>query len=278
MKPGGWAPRCPSPSPSSIKGRRGSARDRGELRRAQQEYYALGRASPRRRRARSSIACAAPPTVRCTTGTSSCQCRSGSSTKRNCSTTRCRSGSSSSSVTAQHQIEAGVEYVDVLREYWVARADLLHLLSGRLPGRGGIPSRWSGGATRERRRRGMASKFSRRQVLAIGAASLAAGSYRHGRAKQAVTVRPAATARRGASCVEAGTYWEKTLQRRAGRRGAVAAGTAGRPLQARRRAERRRTAVQDGRRRQGLPRDRRARSTTPSTRGFARSAGATTGA
>ena len=33
----------------------------------------------------------------------------------------------------QLQIEAGVEYVELLREYWTARADLLHLLSGRLP-------------------------------------------------------------------------------------------------------------------------------------------------
>jgi cobalt-zinc-cadmium efflux system outer membrane protein len=33
----------------------------------------------------------------------------------------------------QEQIEAGVEYVEVLREYWTARADLLHLMSGRLP-------------------------------------------------------------------------------------------------------------------------------------------------
>jgi cobalt-zinc-cadmium efflux system outer membrane protein len=33
----------------------------------------------------------------------------------------------------QQQIESGVEYVDMLREYWTARADLLHLLSGRLP-------------------------------------------------------------------------------------------------------------------------------------------------
>ena len=33
----------------------------------------------------------------------------------------------------QQQIEAGVEYVEMLREYWIARSDLLHLLSGRLP-------------------------------------------------------------------------------------------------------------------------------------------------
>jgi cobalt-zinc-cadmium efflux system outer membrane protein len=33
----------------------------------------------------------------------------------------------------QQQIEIAVEYVEVLREYWITRADLLHLLSGRLP-------------------------------------------------------------------------------------------------------------------------------------------------
>jgi cobalt-zinc-cadmium efflux system outer membrane protein len=33
----------------------------------------------------------------------------------------------------QQQIEAGVEYVELLRAYWIGRADLLHLLSGRLP-------------------------------------------------------------------------------------------------------------------------------------------------
>ncbi len=33
----------------------------------------------------------------------------------------------------QQQIETGVGYVEVLRDYWLARADLLQLLSGRLP-------------------------------------------------------------------------------------------------------------------------------------------------
>ena len=33
----------------------------------------------------------------------------------------------------QQQIEAGVEYVELLREYWMARAELLHILNGRLP-------------------------------------------------------------------------------------------------------------------------------------------------
>ena len=33
----------------------------------------------------------------------------------------------------QLQIESAVEYVELLREYWIARGDLLHLLSGRLP-------------------------------------------------------------------------------------------------------------------------------------------------
>jgi cobalt-zinc-cadmium efflux system outer membrane protein len=33
----------------------------------------------------------------------------------------------------ERQIEAGVAYVEELREYWVARADLAQILSGRLP-------------------------------------------------------------------------------------------------------------------------------------------------
>jgi cobalt-zinc-cadmium efflux system outer membrane protein len=33
----------------------------------------------------------------------------------------------------QQQIETAVEYIETLREYWITRADLLHLLSGRLP-------------------------------------------------------------------------------------------------------------------------------------------------
>ena len=44
----------------------------------------------------------------------------------------------------QQQIESGVEYVEILREYWTARADLLHLLSGRLP-TSGAPA--AGGTT-----------------------------------------------------------------------------------------------------------------------------------
>jgi cobalt-zinc-cadmium efflux system outer membrane protein len=33
----------------------------------------------------------------------------------------------------QQQIEAGAEYIEVVREYWMARAEILHLMSGRLP-------------------------------------------------------------------------------------------------------------------------------------------------
>jgi cobalt-zinc-cadmium efflux system outer membrane protein len=39
----------------------------------------------------------------------------------------------------QEQIEAAVEYVEILREYWMARADLLHLMSGRLPAADAAP-------------------------------------------------------------------------------------------------------------------------------------------
>jgi outer membrane protein, heavy metal efflux system len=48
----------------------------------------------------------------------------------------------------RQQIEAGAEYVEMLREYWVARAELLHLLSGRLPAGEGPRA----GATTERAR------------------------------------------------------------------------------------------------------------------------------
>lgn len=51
----------------------------------------------------------------------------------------------------QQQIETGVAYVEVLRDYWVARAELQHILSGRLPMSEGIrPGGTSGRAsTRE---------------------------------------------------------------------------------------------------------------------------------
>ena len=36
----------------------------------------------------------------------------------------------------EQQIEAGAAYVEALRDYWLARSDLTHLMSGRLPGDG----------------------------------------------------------------------------------------------------------------------------------------------
>ena len=41
----------------------------------------------------------------------------------------------------ERQIETGVAYVETLREYWLARTDLLQLSSGRLPRRGGDTGR-----------------------------------------------------------------------------------------------------------------------------------------
>lgn len=51
----------------------------------------------------------------------------------------------------QQQIETGVAYVEVLRDYWVARAELLHILSGRLPTSESIRPAGKGGraSTRE---------------------------------------------------------------------------------------------------------------------------------
>lgn len=46
----------------------------------------------------------------------------------------------------ERQIETGVAYLDALREYWLARADVLHVASGRLPASSGFRSVGDGGA------------------------------------------------------------------------------------------------------------------------------------
>jgi cobalt-zinc-cadmium efflux system outer membrane protein len=38
----------------------------------------------------------------------------------------------------EQQIQAAVAYIETLLDYWLARADLDHLLSGRLPGPNGM--------------------------------------------------------------------------------------------------------------------------------------------
>jgi cobalt-zinc-cadmium efflux system outer membrane protein len=48
----------------------------------------------------------------------------------------------------EQQIEAGVAYVEVLREYWVAWSDLTQLSSGRLPLSNGFRGAGAGGKTR----------------------------------------------------------------------------------------------------------------------------------
>ena len=45
----------------------------------------------------------------------------------------------------ERQIETGVGYVEALREYWLARADLLHISSGRLPVSNGVRRGGEGG-------------------------------------------------------------------------------------------------------------------------------------
>lgn len=50
----------------------------------------------------------------------------------------------------ERQIETGVAYVEALREYWLARADLLHISAGRLPVSNGVRRGGEGGkATKE---------------------------------------------------------------------------------------------------------------------------------
>jgi cobalt-zinc-cadmium efflux system outer membrane protein len=55
----------------------------------------------------------------------------------------------------QQQIETGVEYVETLREYWITRAELLHILSGRLPeSEAARPARMNGGASTKEKGKG----------------------------------------------------------------------------------------------------------------------------
>ena len=46
----------------------------------------------------------------------------------------------------EQQIETGVAYLEALREYWLARADVLHIASGRLPAASGLRTARDGGA------------------------------------------------------------------------------------------------------------------------------------
>ena len=45
----------------------------------------------------------------------------------------------------EQQIEVAVAYVEALRDYWLARADVSHILSGRLPGSNGTKAGQAGG-------------------------------------------------------------------------------------------------------------------------------------
>ena len=54
----------------------------------------------------------------------------------------------------EQQIETGAAYVEALRDYWLARAELAQLLSGRLPGGDGARAGEAGGAMRGARTQG----------------------------------------------------------------------------------------------------------------------------
>jgi cobalt-zinc-cadmium efflux system outer membrane protein len=54
----------------------------------------------------------------------------------------------------EQQIETGAAYVEALRDYWLARAELAQLLSGRLPGGEGARAGEAGGAMRGSRTQG----------------------------------------------------------------------------------------------------------------------------
>jgi cobalt-zinc-cadmium efflux system outer membrane protein len=54
----------------------------------------------------------------------------------------------------EQQIETGVAYVEVLRDYWLARADLLQIASGRLPTLNGSRAGGRGGQMKVNEREG----------------------------------------------------------------------------------------------------------------------------
>ena len=54
----------------------------------------------------------------------------------------------------EQQIETGAAYVEALRDYWLARAELTQLLSGRLPGGDGALAGEAAGAMRGVRTQG----------------------------------------------------------------------------------------------------------------------------
>jgi cobalt-zinc-cadmium efflux system outer membrane protein len=54
----------------------------------------------------------------------------------------------------EQQIETGVAYVEALREYWLARADLAQIASGRLPVSNGVRGGATGGPMKSSDRAG----------------------------------------------------------------------------------------------------------------------------
>lgn len=54
----------------------------------------------------------------------------------------------------EQQIQTAVAYIEALRDYWLARGDLGQLLSGRLPTSGAAPRRTTSGQTRMNQREG----------------------------------------------------------------------------------------------------------------------------
>jgi cobalt-zinc-cadmium efflux system outer membrane protein len=54
----------------------------------------------------------------------------------------------------EQQIETAVAYIEALREYWLARGDIGQILTGRLPPLNGVPTRGSTGQTGMRETKG----------------------------------------------------------------------------------------------------------------------------
>ncbi len=73
--------------------------------------------------------------------------------KRNFNTTPCSSVHFNFYAPASSRYETAVSYIDALRDYWFARADLAQMLSGRLPRSGDTATQSSRGTIRKEPKR-----------------------------------------------------------------------------------------------------------------------------
>ena len=118
-------------------------------------------------------------TAHVTRRTSCCHSGSASCARPSCTITPCKSASLNCYGPGEQQIQAALAYVETLLDYWLARTDLEQLLSGRIPSGEGLttgrrvrPQRWVRTQGINREGLPMAAKMSRREMLGLAAATI----------------------------------------------------------------------------------------------------------